>query len=78
MYLRKRFRYERKAFVIICAKGEKRPGDFLYIMTVRFPGEKESGPVFAFFDQLRQLNLASILLRLTLAMLFGGLIGLER
>ena len=34
--------------------------------------------MFAFFDQLRQLNLASILLRLTLAMLFGGLIGLER
>ena len=34
--------------------------------------------MFAFFDQLRQLNFVSILLRLTLAMLFGGLIGLER
>ena len=32
----------------------------------------------AFFDQLRQLNTVSVLLRLTLAMLFGGLIGLER
>ena len=34
--------------------------------------------MFAFFDQLRQLNFVSLLLRLTLAMLFGGLIGLER
>ena len=34
--------------------------------------------MFALFDQLRQLNFVSILLRLTLAMLFGGLIGLER
>ena len=41
-------------------------------------GGKERGTVFAFFDQLRQLNFVSILLRLTLAMLFGGLIGLER
>lgn len=29
-------------------------------------------------DPLRQLNMGSILLRMTLAMLFGGLIGLER
>ena len=29
-------------------------------------------------DYLRQMNLLSVLLRLTLAMLFGGLIGLER
>ena len=32
----------------------------------------------ALFDQLRQLDTVSVLLRLTLAMLFGGLIGLER
>ena len=41
-------------------------------------GGKERGTVFAFFDQLPQLNFVSILLRLALAMLFGGLIGLER
>ena len=29
-------------------------------------------------DCLRQLNIASVMLRLTLAMLFGGMIGLER
>lgn len=29
-------------------------------------------------DYLRQLNMASVLLRLTLAMLFGGMIGLDR
>ena len=29
-------------------------------------------------DCLRQLNILSVLLRLTLAMLFGGMIGLER
>ena len=32
----------------------------------------------ALFDQLRQLDTVSVLLRLTLAMLVGGLIGLER
>ena len=32
----------------------------------------------AYWDYLRELNLASVLLRLLLAMLFGGLIGMER
>ena len=32
----------------------------------------------AYWDYLRELNLASVLLRLLLAMLFGGVIGLER
>ena len=32
----------------------------------------------AYWDYLREMNLASVLLRLLLAMLFGGLIGLER
>ena len=29
-------------------------------------------------DYLRELNLASVFLRLTLAMFFGGMIGIER
>ena len=32
----------------------------------------------AYWDYLREMNLASVLLRLLLAMMFGGLIGLER
>ena len=34
--------------------------------------------MIAQLDWLRELNTASVLLRLVLAMLFGGLIGLER
>ena len=34
--------------------------------------------MLALLDSLRELNTGSVLLRLTLAMLFGGMIGLER
>ena len=32
----------------------------------------------AVLDYLRQMNMVTVMVRLTMAMLFGGLIGLER
>ena len=42
------------------------------------PEKREEFPVLERLDFLRELNTFSVVLRLTLAMLFGGLIGLER
>ena len=39
---------------------------------------KEGGFLIEALDHLRELNMASVMLRLMLAMLFGGVIGLER
>ena len=45
----------------------------------RFPGiEKEENELISGLDYFRELNIASVLLRLVLAMAFGGMIGLER
>lgn len=42
------------------------------------PGLKEGAFLIEALDHLRELNMASVMLRLMLAMLFGGVIGLER
>ena len=41
-------------------------------------GREEGSPMWEGLDYLREMNVASVLVRLVLAMIFGGFIGLER
>ena len=41
-------------------------------------GAKRKGVGMGVFDDMRQLNMASLILRLSLAVIFGGMIGMER
>ena len=60
-------------------KRENRPGAVSSSLRI-FGGKtgKEGSAVLEMLDPLRELNTLSVLLRMVLAMLFGGLIGLER
>ncbi len=57
--------------------GKKWPGQFFSSLIPPAAG-KEVVFVIESLDYLRQMNIAALILRLTLAMMFGGMIGLER
>lgn len=59
-------------------KRENRLGRFFLSAYLGKENRKEGAAVLEMLDPLRELNTLSVLLRMVLAMLFGGLIGLER
>lgn len=82
MRKRKRFRFRQLCFrPLLSGRFSVSEGDpagvpFLLCNTFLFSG-KERGTVIQGLDYLRELNTVSVLLRLTLAMFCGGMIGLE-